>query len=888
MHSTFPNHRSSLLSHYLSTLDPISSPLTPHPFVSFIMVEREIAVITGGHGFIGSHVARRMYQQHARYIRIVDINPYSPLPDEICDEFIRGNLCDIQVCRKALRGAHTVLHFAANMGGMGTIHDANDPTIYDDNHAMTMNLLLVSLEMGIKHFFYASSACVYPSKLQDNTNPSADISLREDIVYSLPEAPSPQGLYGLQKLHVEEILSQPLCHNHFKISIARFHNAYGPGGTWNGGREKAPAAMLRKAFAIKYLRDLSSDAKFEIWGDGSQRRSFLFIDDAVDGVIALLGSDYSLPINIGSEESVSINDLAVMSLEAAGINPESVGFCRDTSKPVGVMARNSNNDLVSSVLKWTPKVSLHSGLQRTGVWIEKQICEIASNCEESCLRDLLHSFTRSDLVDLDSQIITFAILLPITSRGSKNQEDCLFNLRRFAKSLVDTTWRDTHLSGSLRFRYIIYLAIDHDDIFLLADPDAMKRNRAEQVLWEEGIIDVVSLIEHHPPGHVCSLWRDCARKAWEDKCDFMVLMGDDVKLLDVGWMNASYHEFQKLAQDEGVPFGFGCIAFTDVSFPGMPTFPIIHRTHLDIFDGEVVPDIFVNQDGDPYLFQLYRRWGCSTMFPSTLSNTIGGEDDARYTKEHARDWTFQTLDNGIQKVASWLITQGVHLPPKLTLDIAIPSYRVNLSLLDAILSLRPSPTCVVMFIVIIDDPSSPCINELLCRYGARPDIRIRVNKANLGASASRNRAMDESSADWIHFLDDDIVPSSNLLIEAEKVIRKHPDAAGFVGNATFPLADSVFTTAVHLAGVTYFWDIAAKHQDDTDVPWGVIANLLARRNVNDGVKYDLAYPKTGGGEDIDFCRRKRDFSIARNGEGFVAAPEVKVEHPWWNGVQSAS
>jgi len=185
-----------------------------------------------------------------------------------------------------------------------------------------------------------------------------------------------------------------------------------------------------------------------------------------------------------------------------------------------------------------------------------------------------------------------------------------------------------------------------------------------------------------------------------------------------------------------------------------------------------------------------------------------------------------------------------------------------------------------MFIVIVDDPTSPYIGELLSKHGHRADVRIRVNTTNLGASASRNRGLQESAAEWVHFLDDDVIPEPDLLIEDEKAIRAHPRAAGFVGNVQFPSADTVFKTAVHLSGVTYFWDIATKLE--VDVPWGVTASLLARRNLPDGVTFDPRYPKTGGGEDIDFCVRKRDVFISRGMDGFFSAPKMLVTHPWWN------
>ncbi|KAJ3512022.1 hypothetical protein NLJ89_g3764 [Agrocybe chaxingu] len=232
-------------------------------------------------------------------------------------------------------------------------------------------------------------------------------------------------------------------------------------------------------------------------------------------------------------------------------------------------------------------------------------------------------------------------------------------------------------------------------------------------------------------------------------------------------------------------------------------------------------------------------------------------------------------------VEDWLDKQDCKAQQCVTLDVVIPCYRLDLSILDTILSLKCSTSCTVMFIIIVDDPRSPHTFELLSKYSHRPDVRIRVNNANVGASASRNRGVGESAADWVHFLDDDVVPEPNLLFEAERVIRSHPRAAGFVGNTTFPRADTIFTTAVHLAGVTYFWDIATKIDDD--VPWGVTANLIARRNINGATHFDLRYPKTGGGEDIDFCRLKRASSLGHGGHGFFAAPNVRVTHPWWNG-----
>ncbi|TFK35675.1 glycosyltransferase family 2 protein [Crucibulum laeve] len=831
--------------------------------------KRPIFLVTGGHGFIGSHVCRRLFKDNLGHIRIVDISTSSFIPDSICHEFILGDLCDKHVCEYAVRGVHTVLHFAANMGGMGTIHSDNDPIIYDENHLMSRNLLDACVAAGVKRFFYASSACVYPDRLQNDV--SKDVSLCEHDVATYPA--TPQGLYGLEKLNTENVL------HHYAprldIRIARFHNVFGPGGSWKDGREKAPAAFLRKALVLKRLNDPA--AFFEIWGDGTQRRSFLYIDDAVDGIIMLLKSSVREPLNIGSDRSISIDSMARIALASTGTNPDSVRFRYEKSKPIGVASRNSNNDKVSTQLGWRPTTSLEEGMRRTGMWIDQEIAKLISSSHD---RTLPFNLLQSKVLGLEPTEVKFAILLPITSRGGASPDDCLLNLRRFASSLVSTTWRDMRSRRGTSYRPIIYLCIDKDDHFLLPK---CGRNKPEEVLKREGVFDFFTIVnDRYPAGHVCKLWRDCARKAWNDGCDYMVLLGDDVTLKDEGWMRHVHEEFLSLATNTKAPFGFGCVAFTDTTFAGMPTFPIIHRIHMDIFNGEIVPDVFINQDGDPFLFQLYRRWNCSKLFSARISNGIGGEGDARYAKQHATEWTFDTLGTAVSTAEIWLAknAEDVLPPKKVTLDIIIPCYRVDIPILDAILSLKPSPYCSVMFIIIIDNPFSPYISELVYKYSHRPDVRVRVNEKNLGASETRNKGMKESAAEWVHFLDDDVVPGEDIIREAEKVIRAHPKAVGFVGNALFPCADSMFKTAVHLAGVTYFWDIATKINDD--VPWGVTANLIARR-VKDGVIFDARYPKTGGGEDIDFCRKKRAYSLNHGRKGFMAAPNVKVTHPWWNG-----
>ena len=814
-------------------------------------------------------------------VRVADISlPVFRHAKDICSEFIYGNLGDIEICRRAVAGVQTVLHFAANMGGMGTIHERNELQIYFSNHLMTMNLVRASIEVGVKRFFFASSACVYPGNLQSNEH--GDISLSESVVYP----PDPQGLYGMEKLNAEQLLQS--LKTDMLIQIARFHNVYGPRGAWNNGREKAPAAMLRKAFVAAALhRDHGVDhPPFEIWGNGNQRRSFLYIDDAVDGVIKLLRSRFEGPVNIGSDRSISIRDLAGIAIKCAGSPPVSVHCTSEDNHrlevdTIGVASRNSNNKLVEKTLGWRPKCSLEDGLEVTGDWIYKELKGLTVNLPHDKQLSILQKLQKSRVVNLTQDFIHFAILLPVTSRGSYSQDACLKNLVAFARSLRATTYRDTHSDlGVIPFRVKIYLSIDRDDHFLLG-PDW----KAKAVLESAGTVDVVIIVADHKEGHVCAHWRECARRAFQDGCDYFTLLGDDVTLKDEGWMMRVHEEFGRLKNERGVPFGFGCVAFTDTTFPGMPTFPVLHRTHMDIFDGSVIPEFFFNQDGDPFLFQLYRRWGCSSMIEAQVGNGIGGSNGARYDKKSTSDWTLDTLDQAVEKVEDWLSREAPSVEKLLTLDVVIPSYRVNLEFLEPILQLPSPKTCSVMFVIIIDEPNSPSVNILQQKYGADPFVRIRVNEANQGASASRNRGMKESAADWIHFLDDDVTPDGDLLFQAVGIIRGNPDAAGFIGTSKFPVADKIFTTAIHLADVTYFWDIARKQPNNKDLPWGVTANLIARRNA-DRVGFDLVFPKTGGGEDIDFCRRKRDWMVTANGGrsgGFCAAQAVVVTHPWWNG-----
>ena len=428
-----------------------------------------------------------------------------------------------------------------------------------------------------------------------------------------------------------------------------------------------------------------------------------------------------------------------------------------------------------------------------------------------------------------------------------------------------------HYSAS--FRVNIYLALDSDDGFLV---DGTK---AEDALQNSGSLEIHRIVCDFPKGHVYSLWRECAKRAWKEGADYMCLMGDGVEFLDGGWLLDIPRNFSRLSNNDENLAGFGCLAFTDTSFPGMPTCPIISKVHMDLFEGEVIPDCFIDQDGGNYLFQLYRRFGSSQIISSRIRNNVGGRENDRYEKKGAADWTFGPLDSGVEVISNSMKNKGVRIQKKLTLDVVVPSYRVQMKFLKPILDLKPSPTCSVMWLIIVDDPQSPSIGELEREYGMRADVRIRVNAQNSGVSASRNRGMEESAAEWIALLDDDLIPQNDLLIEAEAVIRAHPSAAGFVGKSLFPQANTIHKTSVHLAGITYFWDIADKLKDD--IPWGVTANMIVRR-IKDDISFGLEFQKKGGGEDIDFCIKKRDWFVHHGMQGLKPAPKVVITHPWWN------
>lgn len=312
-------------------------------------------LVCGAGGFIGGHLVRRLHNE-GYWVRGVDIKPHDFHEDE-ADETVIGDLRDPRLVEKVVQGIDEIYQLAADMGGAGYIFTGeHDAVVMHNSATINLNVLEEGRKAGVKKFFYSSSACIYPEFNQlDPDNPNC----AEDSAYPA----QPDSEYGWEKLFSERLYMSYMRNYGVEVHIARFHNIFGPQGTWTGGREKAPAAICRK------VAETPNNGEIEMWGDGKQTRSFLYIDECLDGVRRLMDSDFTGPVNIGSDEMVTINQLAEMAMEIAGKNLT----INHIPGPLGVRGRNSDNRLIEQKLGWRPSWPLKKGLKITYDWISEQV-----------------------------------------------------------------------------------------------------------------------------------------------------------------------------------------------------------------------------------------------------------------------------------------------------------------------------------------------------------------------------------------------------------------------------------------------------------------------------------------------------------------------------------
>ncbi len=314
-------------------------------------------LVTGAGGFIGHHLVTFL-RAKGYWVRGVDIK-YPEFSAVDTDEFEILDLRRWDNCLQATRGIEEVYGLAADMGGMGFISSHHSEILHNNSLINTHTLEAARIN-GVKRYFYTSSACVYPEYKQTETNV---VPLKEEDAYPA----MPQDAYGWEKLVMERLCTHYREDYGIQTRIVRFHNIFGPQGTWEGGREKAPAALSRKVATAK----LTGNHEIEMWGDGEQTRSFCYIDDTLEGIFRLMRSDHVFPLNLGSDRMVTINELAQI---IAGIARIEITI-KHIDGPQGVRGRNSDNTRLREVLKWEPQLTLEEGLKHTYTWIEQQVSQ---------------------------------------------------------------------------------------------------------------------------------------------------------------------------------------------------------------------------------------------------------------------------------------------------------------------------------------------------------------------------------------------------------------------------------------------------------------------------------------------------------------------------------
>ena len=542
----------------------------------------------------------------------------------------------------------------------------------------------------------------------------------------------------------------------------------------------------------------------------------------------------------------------------------------------------------------------------------RQMQKVCAHFSPSGFEDALHKVGKSN----SSPDLPIEALL-LTMRVTQDFDEVLRNVN----GLLDDIELD------LMVRYLVVVAIDDDEF------DSAEMKLLVESLKNRKKMHTLSFLRNPriakgQPIPICMIWKAMALRAFELGASWVIFLGDDVRIHCPYHYRSIYRAFldikESLSLQEGIYFG--CPWFNDEGFKGFPTFPIVGRAHYNIYSGFIPKphqDLFINQDLDPYLHRLYLKFGSSPCLSDVkLSNHHGGNDlaDARYDRVPAIAWREKILESiCIEPIEQFL--QQVTLPKDshsktrfqghnlLLCDVIVPSYRINLDYLERICMIHVPLYMRTTFIIIIDNPaqiidliSNKVTKKVTCEEagilledhirqnlfdkGCSNNIRIRCNKTNMGASASRNRGINESAAEYILFLDDDVIPKRDILQKYGEELKKYhlreEKILGLVGLVRFPRDNiSILHSAVLMSYLTFMFEIA-ENPIYSEPAWGVTANILFRKCPS--MQFDTCYAKTGGGEDVDFALRYSSYSEDLK---LKTCPSAEVEHLFWSDNLSA-
>ena len=458
-----------------------------------------------------------------------------------------------------------------------------------------------------------------------------------------------------------------------------------------------------------------------------------------------------------------------------------------------------------------------------------------------------------------------AICLPITSKGFHSLSDAENRLQNLVLDI------SSH----------VFIGIDQDDpIYNLPE---VNQDWFEQILSRPCYIRKFTKEESKKDDrsgkevpYIYGMYNLLIKDADDAGMEYAVLWGDDIKIDSNNWLPDVVEKFKKFNSSE-----LGVVALSDSSSPGMATFPIVNRKHVEIFNGFCPPQ-FINQDADPWVYAVYRRFNCSSFIDISIRNKIGGTIEtgveARYARAHLENWRNLEIEPAVQLISQYT-GNNVKKTKTVTLDVITPTYRTNLKLLENIICLKDSligePDVSVKFIIIVDNPLTNVRQELIDlseKYA--PFVLLRFNSENMGAGCTRNRGLDESDAEHVLFLDDDVDVAQNpkLLIHYVDAIRKYKNVyCGFVGCTIFPKPSTIQEIGFIMSYCSFFWNVAERNPHPA---WGVTANVCLKRS---NVRFHDDFIKTGGGEDIQFCiDTQRSFK-----QKLVSVPDALVIHPYW-------